>query len=106
MSDARARFAQEAAVELERAMRGMAPLPASPAVSLIDIPRQVLSDKAAKNLRTMVFVSDSGGEPHIVTRLEIGAVVCTCPAMRSIEHRPTGCWAMKDFRAITGMEQP
>lgn len=98
------RFAREAAAELERAMRGEQP--AGPAVSLIETPRQVLSDKAAKNLRTMVFVSESGGEPHIVTRLEIGAVVCTCPAMRSIEYRPTGCWAMRDFRAITGMEQP
>jgi hypothetical protein len=96
------RWRREAEEELRRATRG----DIQPLASIIPRERETLDDEAAKALRTMVFISKHGGEPHVVTRLEIDAVVCTCPAMRSIEVRPAGCWAMKAFRAITGMEQP
>lgn len=104
----RQRLRQKAAIdaqdELERAMRGEAPT--SPLVSIMPVDRGTLDDKAAKNLRVMVFVSEHDGEPHVVTRLESAHLVCTCPAYRNIEARPRGCWAMVNFRTITGMQQP
>lgn len=102
----RDRLRQQAQEELDRATKGEKVASESPLVTLLPVPRETLDEKAASALRVMVFVSSSGGEPHVVTRLESGSLVCTCPAMRSVETRPRLCWAAQSFRAITGMEQP
>lgn len=65
------------------------------------IPTPARPDPSVPRPIGVVYPSRTGGDtPHIVTRLDIGVIVCTCQAMRSIEGRPEGCWAMKDARRI------
>lgn len=55
----------------------------------------------------LVYPSRSGGGPHVVTVLEMAdgsrAVFCICAAMRSLNIRPQGCWAMQNARRLVGI---
>jgi len=59
-------------------------------------------------IMAIVFASRSGGRGHIVSVVERHgggkAVACTCEAMRNLDRRPRGCWAMQLTRRITGIE--
>lgn len=57
----------------------------------------------------MIFQSNTGGDPHIVSVMAYepsGQLTCTCKAMLSLAFRPSGCWAMKEFRRMTGLAEP
>lgn len=64
--------------------------------------RDVLSDKGAKHIVSMVFKSSNEGDPHVVTLRHnydgTALVRCTCLAA---EDAP--CWAVNDFRRVTGL---
>jgi hypothetical protein len=55
----------------------------------------------------IVFPSRSGGIGHVVIALDFDPkiVMCTCPAMRSLERRPGGCWAAAEARRMMGLPE-
>lgn len=68
--------------------------------------REVERDDKRSHLRGLVYASQREGEGHIVVlhATEAGkAVMCNCPAVRSLNRRPKGCWAMVDARIIFGL---
>jgi len=69
-----------------------------------DYPPEPVPNRAF--LRALFYVSHKAGEGHVVVlheTLDGMAVMCNCPAIRSLSHRPKGCWAMVDARAILGL---
>jgi hypothetical protein len=85
-----------------------------PVVSAVSVPPVEAPAPAAPKgdledrgyLRGLIYASRKGGEGHIVVLHEspMGqAVMCNCPAIRSLNHRPRGCWAMVDAREILGL---
>lgn len=91
----------------ERARQEMEMLRRGETLASIEAPEQrPLSDKGRSNIVAMTFKSSSEDVPHIVALGPDGLVRCTCKAMLNIEYRPTGCWAMADFRRVVGIHEP
>lgn len=90
--------------ELASLSAGQAP---APRVTFEPTERRVMTDKGAERLISMTFrpSPDGDGTPHVVSRQD-NYVRCTCAAMRNIEYRPTGCWAMQEFRRVLGLFEP
>lgn len=60
-----------------------------------------------------IFPSRSGrSSVHVVTLMVLGdeaatrVVACNCEAMRNLNRRPAGCWAMSRARAILRLPEP
>lgn len=60
-----------------------------------------------------IFPSRSGrSSVHVVTVMVLGdearthAVACNCEAMRNLNRRPAGCWAMTRARSILRLPEP
>jgi len=56
----------------------------------------------------VIFRSHESGPPHIVSVVDGGPMIgryvaCNCAAMRSLGHRPQGCWAMVFVRHLIGI---
>ncbi len=57
----------------------------------------------------MIFPSATGGDAHVVTVMPFDPPIqlaCGCKAMLSLAFRPKGCWAMQEFRRMTGITEP
>lgn len=71
-----------------------------------DAAKVVAEDAPSEEPIAYVFPSRTKGErPHVVIVMDLVPVqvACTCPAMRSLEQRPAGCWAMQKVREMLGV---
>lgn len=66
-----------------------------------------LTGKALDLIDALVFSSSHDGRSHVVS-VSVEAdgsrtLRCTCKAMRSIDYRPDGCWALVAGRSVLGL---